>query len=241
MSLNPSDLNAFILAAGEGRRLRPYTDTLPKPLVPVAGKPILAHTFTHLKNAGIPGTTVNICYKKDILREFLGSIEDINITISEEEELYDTGYGIKRALHTMADKPFFAINGDAFWTDGPDDSTLHRLAATWDADKMDILLLLQPVDQMKLTHGVGDYDIDHQGRAIRRKDQGGAYMFAGLRIAAPKIFDHTPDEAFSFLKLMDCAEEQGRLYGLVHDGDWHHISTADDLNRVNDALRDQAA
>ena len=107
----------------------------------------------------------------------------------------------------------------------------------WDPDKMDILILLQPLEKMSLTHGVGDYDLDQDGRAIRSPDQKGSYMFTSMRINAPHIFNDAPDGAFSYLQLLDQAQTRGRLYGLVHDGNWHHISTPDDVKRVNDALK----
>ena len=98
---------------------------------------------------------------------------------------------------------------------------------------MDILIALQPVNTMTLTHGVGDYDLDQDGRAIRNKDQSGAYMFTSIRINASHIFDEAPDIPFSYLQLLDEAEQNGRLFGVINKGDWHHISTPEDLEKVN--------
>ncbi len=236
-NMHARDFHAFILAAGEGRRLRPYTDHLPKPLVPVIGRPILAHALDHLIVAGVSNITVNCFHKAEKIKEFLREYKgQASIHLSEEEALLNTGLGVKRGLGHMGGKAFYVINGDAFWSDGAGGSVFERLSHQWAADDMDILLLLQPVADMELTEGVGDYDLDENGRAIRRKDQSGAYMFAGVRICKPDIFDDSPDVPFSFLELMDAAEEKGRLYGLVHDGDWHHISTPNDLERVNAAL-----
>ena len=102
---------------------------------------------------------------------------------------------------------------------------------------MNTLMLLLPTQNMKLTKGVGDYDLDHEGRAIRSKDQSGEYMFTSIRINRAGIFDNAPEGSFSYLKLMDKAENEGRLYGLVHDANWYHISTPDDLNAVDEALK----
>ena len=102
---------------------------------------------------------------------------------------------------------------------------------------MDILIVLQPVETMKLTEGVGDYDIDENGRAIRSKDKSGAYMFTSLRINAPHIFDNAPQGAFSYLQLLDEAQARGRLYALVNDGMFHHISTPADLEAVNNIVQ----
>lgn len=112
-------------------------------------------------------------------------------------------------------------------------TALSALAALWDAGKMDILLLLQPVAAMALTIGVGDYTLDENGIAHRARQRDGDMMFTGIRIVHPRIFKDTPGDAFSFLTLMDRAEEQGRLYGLAHQGQWHHISTPEELSRVD--------
>lgn len=231
------DFCAFILAAGEGKRLRPYTDKLPKPLVPVDGKPILEHTLRALETDEIRKVVINTFYKGEELTSFIERRKsNVEVILSKETALLNTGLGVKQALHHMEGRAFFLINGDAFWTDGAEGSVLSRLLQAWEPDKMDMLLLLQPVDNMTLTKGVGDYMVDESGRAVRQKDQSGQYMFAGIRICKPEMFDNTPDTPFGFLDLMDRAEEQGRLYALVHDGEWHHISTPEDLDRVNHAL-----
>ena len=228
--------HAFILAAGQGTRLRPYTDDTPKPMVEINGRPILDYTLEKLKKAGISNVTINTSYLGDRIKNYTDTVQDITITLSSEEELLDTGGGVKKALANMKGKPFYLINGDALWTDTPNLSALDNLAKKWQPDKMDILLLLQPVSAMTLTKGIGDYDMDDQGRAIRSKDKAGEYIFGGIRITKPNIFENTPDGAFSFLELMDKAEEQERLYGITHQGDWHHISTPEDLENVNAAF-----
>lgn len=228
--------NAFILAAGKGTRLRPLTNTIPKPLVPVKGRAILDHTIDKLIAQGIQKVTINHNYLGDRIIEHCKERGDIKITLSEEKAHLETGGGVKKALHTMNNKPFYLINGDALWENKESNhSTLQQLSEKWDSNTMDVLLLLQPLDNMHLTEGVGDYDIDLNGQAFRNKDKKGQYMFTGVRIAHPRLFNSSPDGAFSFLELMDKAESENRLYGLVHDGTWHHISTPEDLNRVEKA------
>jgi len=225
----------FILAAGIGSRLRPHTDTLPKPMVCVAGKPIIGHALDALVASGVRQVVVNLHHLPNVLESYLATRTGPDIVLSHEDSLLDTGGGVKKMLHVFdAEDGFFILNGDAFWTDGPSIPTLSRLSAAWNSHAMDILLLLQPVSTMILTGGVGDYDVLPDGRTLRNKGRNGTHMFAGIRIAHPRIFKDSPDGAFSFLRLMDLAEESGRLYALVHDGAWHHISTADDLSRVND-------
>lgn len=228
--------NAFILAAGKGTRLRPHTNHMPKPLVPVNGRPILDYILEKLVNEGIKQVTVNHNYLGDMIVDFCQKRQDIKITLSEENEHLETGGGVKKALHTMNNDPFYLINGDALWQNKCNNhSTLRQLAEKWDSNTMDILLLLQPKDKMKLTVGVGDYDIMPDGKAMRSKNKDGSYMFTGIRVVHPRVFDKSPEGSFSFLALMDQAQENGKLYALVHDGEWHHISTPDDLESVDRA------
>lgn len=224
----------FIAAAGLGTRLKPYTDTLPKPMVDVWGTPLIGHILDHCVNAGVKEAVVNLHHKADILRAYLATRRDIRITESFEPELLDTGGGVKKVIDIFDDQPFFMINGDSLWENGADQSALERITHAWH-EAMDILLLLQPTSRMMLTQGVGDYVVTHDHRALRQKDQKGDLMFAGVRIVHPRIFADTPDGKFPFLALMDDAQSRGTLYGLIHDGVWHHISTAEDLHRVNNA------
>lgn len=224
---------AFILAAGKGTRLRPHTDTMPKPMVDIAGTSIIRRTIAKLVQAGVTDIVVNLHHLGDVLEDHLKEVKGVNIILSREEELLETGGGIKKALHHFGDEPFYIINGDALWDEG-EVPALEKLAQVW-SDDMDILLLLQPTRRMELTGAVGDYRLNG-GKASRAKDKSGDHMFAGVRIAHPRIFEGLPDGAFSFLSLMDRAEEQGRLYGLVHSGHWYHISTPEDLQSVNEAF-----
>jgi MurNAc alpha-1-phosphate uridylyltransferase len=224
---------AFILAAGMGSRLRPYTDTLPKPMVPVDGRPIIDHTLDHLVRAGITDVTMNLHYRAEILQKHVGRRNDIRVTFSYEDMLLDTGGGIKKALYTMEDAPFFCFSGDTLWDDGPGGETLARMARVWDSQTMDLLLLLQPAEKMTLTPASRDYDMTPEGKPKRSLDKTGQFFWPSIRIIHPRLFDDTPEGAFSFLTLMDRAEAQGRLAALEHDGICHHITTPDDLDRVN--------
>ncbi|NCO03847.1 MAG: nucleotidyltransferase family protein [Alphaproteobacteria bacterium] len=228
---------AFILAAGKGTRLRPYTDTLPKPMVKLGDRPIIEHIIQKLDNHGISKTVINLFYLGDIIRKNIIGTKTQKIIFSEENIVLETGGGVKKALPLLDQNPFFLINGDAFWIEGDNGTALQRLENSWDSDKMDILMLLQPVTKMKLTQGVGDYNIDIHGQATRTPDGSGAYMFTGVRISKPNLFEKTPDGAFSYLEIMDRAEKNQTLYGIVHEGEWHHISTPDDLKSVNSYLK----
>ncbi len=234
--MNPD--KAFILAAGFGKRLRPFTDTIPKPLVEVGDAPMIDQALDKLRAAGVQRCVVNTHYKADILAEHLQSRTSPNITISHEAKILDTGGGIKNAIQHF-DAPFFILSGDSVWEDAPNETALNTLAKYWDSEKMDILMLLQPVETMHLTQGVGDYNLDENGQATRSLDKTGTHMFTSIRINAPHIFDNAPDEPFNYRDLMDEAQAKGRLYGLVHHGHWHHISTPEDLDTVNKAFENK--
>ncbi|MBN8520408.1 MAG: nucleotidyltransferase family protein [Alphaproteobacteria bacterium] len=225
--------SAFILAAGKGTRMRPITDHTPKPMVTVAGKPLLGHLIEKLWAENVTHITLNTHHLPEVIDKYISSLNRPDIKISYEPVLLDTGGGVKQALKYIGDSYFYHINGDAFWTEGSEGSALSRLAERWNPENMDIILLLQPVSSMHVTPGVGDYDLLDNGQAVRSKTQTGAYMFTGVRITSGVIFNDMPDASFSFLTLMDAAEKKGRLYGMVHQGDWHHISTPDDLQAVN--------
>ena len=229
---------AFILAAGLGKRLRPYTESTPKPLVKVAGSSLLERTLAHLREAGIREATINLHYLGGQIEQRLAPCASPHLSFSFEPELLDTGGGIKNALANFKGEDFFVLPGDGLWENGPSGNTLELMRKAWDPTKMDILILLQPLETMALTHGVGDYDIDPEtGRASRSRNQSGAYMWTSIRINRSAIFDTAPDGPFSYLTLLDKAEAKGRLYALIHDGDWHHISTPKDLESVDAAYR----
>jgi MurNAc alpha-1-phosphate uridylyltransferase len=228
---------AFILAAGFGKRLRPFTDNIPKPMVSIGQSTLLDRTINHLKEVGVNEFIVNTHYKADVIHNHLDDHE--NIHISYEEEILDTGGGIKKAYHHFNDEDFYVLSGDGLWSNGPDASTLERLAEAWDPKIMDILMLLQPIERMQATKGVGDYDLDNQGRATRSLTQEGRYMFTSIRINRSHIFQNTPHGSFSYLELMDKAQAQGRLYGLINDGEWYHISTPQDLESAGQAFEEK--
>lgn len=228
---------AFILAAGFGTRLRPITDSRPKPMAQVNGKCLIDYTIDHLKKADINDLVVNTHYLADVLHSHLEKRTDVNISISNEKTILDTGGGIKKALPLFDDEDFFVLSGDGLWSDKEEQSAIRKLSNMWDPEKMDILMLLQPVDQMKVTKGVGDYDLDEHNRATRSLDQNGAFMFTSIRINKSSIFKDTPNTPFSYLKLLDRAQKTRRLFGLVHTGDWHHISTPQDLEAIEDTYR----
>jgi MurNAc alpha-1-phosphate uridylyltransferase len=230
--MNYKPRTAFILAAGEGTRLRPYTDSMPKPMVSVGGKSIIQRNIEKLATEGVEHIVINLCYLADILEEHLKKISAPRLSFSREETLMNTGGGIKKALPLLGEEPFYILSGDALWEDGVK-TALSNLADSWKPEKMDLLLMMQPQNKIPVGDFVGDYDLEESGQIYRSKEKKGGFMFNSLRIAHPRIFENTPNGAFSFLELMDKAEWQNRLYGIVHDADWYHISTPKDLEEAN--------
>ncbi len=227
---------AFILAAGFGTRLRPYTNDVPKPMVEVAGRSLIYRTLDKLRASNINNVVVNAHYLSDVLSrhmdDYCAHHPSMKITLSVEDEVLDTGGGVKNIVQHFKGQPFFVIAGDNLWTDHVS-SCFDRLISAWDENKMDILTLMQPIDTMVLTKGVGDYDLGEDGRVCRSLDKTGRYMWTNIRLNHPRIYDDAPDGAFSFLNVMDKSQEQGRFFALEHDGDWHHISTPEDLETVD--------
>lgn len=219
---------AFILAAGLGTRMRPLTDCIPKPLACVAERTLLDRALDHLYETGVRHVIVNVHHKASMIGDHLALRTDLNITLSYEKILLDTGGGIAHVVTFFENKDFFVVAGDALWQG----QALADLQQNWDPERMDILILLQPISSMHLTQGIGDYDLLPNGKAVRRADKSGAYMFTSLRINASHIFANAPQGPFSYLTLLDKAEAEGRLYGLVHKGTWHHISTMADITAV---------
>jgi MurNAc alpha-1-phosphate uridylyltransferase len=217
----------MVLAAGRGERLRPITEALPKVLVKVTGRTLLDHALDGLAAAGVELCVVNTHYLADLVAARLAGRTVPRIVLSREAMLLDTGGGVKKALAHFGDEPFYTINGDALWLDGPS-PMLPRMARHWDPARMDALLLLHPT---VAAHGyepsaLGDYHLTPDGRARWRGRSGVApFVFAGVTVCDRRLYDSAPDGPFSQLALWQQAEERERLYGLRHDGEFFHVGT----------------
>jgi MurNAc alpha-1-phosphate uridylyltransferase len=223
---------AMVLAAGLGVRMRPLTDDQPKPMVALAGRPLLDWALDRVAAAGVRRTVVNTHYFAEVIHRHLAGRD--GIVLSHEPERLETGGGVRRALPHLGDRPFFVVNSDAIWTDGPVPA-LARLAAAWDDAHMDALLLLQPVGRAIGYSGAGDYHRDSGGR-LRRREKGepAPFLFAGVQILHPRLFDGASDGPFSLNLLYDAAQAAGRLFGIEHDAAWYHVGTPEDLARTEE-------
>ena len=231
----------MVLAAGRGERMRPLTDRLPKPLVEVHGKAMLDRALDRLAAVGVGQAVVNLYHLGDLIETHLAGRARPDIVFSRETELLDTGGGVRAALVWLGEAPFYVLNGDVVWLDGLTPA-LVRLAAAWDETRMDALLLLHPTTFAFCYEGQGDFFMDPLGLLRRRGEHEVApFLFAGVQILHPRLFDSTPEGRFSLNLIYDKAAAAGRLWGLRHDGEWFHVGTPEALRQVDDALHHPGA
>lgn len=227
---------AMVLAAGRGERLRPLTDRLPKPLIAIAGRSLLDRALDRLKEAGVEEVVVNLQHLGEKIRQALARRDDVRIVYSEEKERLETGGGIAKALPRFGQAPFFAVNGDVLWEEGGPPA-LRRLAEGFDAARMDGLLLVQPRAAALGYDGNGDFELGAGGKLIRRQGNTAPYVFTGIQLLHPKLFEGAPGGRFSMNLLYDAALAKGRLFGLVHVGAWYHIGTPEALAAIEERFR----
>lgn len=226
---------AFVLAAGKGERMRPLTDTCPKPLLEVGGMTMLDRALDALEAVGVEEVVVNTYHLGEMIEDHLKGRKKPKIIISREDTLLDTGGGVKNMIEFFGNDPFYVLNADVVWTDGRE-KTLQALANKWDVSKMDLLLLLHPTENLPAYAGRGDYFLaEGSDRPVfaKNSDQQANFIFAGPRIVHPKVFEGAPEGAFSFLELFHKAEKAERLFALRHDGEWHHVGTPEALEKTN--------
>lgn len=232
---------AMVLAAGMGMGMRPLTLTKPKPLHEVGGKAMIDHAIDKLVEIGMPRIVVNSCYLAEQIEAHVQQRRDIDVVISREEERLETGGGILRALNHFGGKPFFALNADLPWIDGPVPS-LERMRAFWNPNLMDALLLLMPTKSALgfVKKGVpsgGDFFLSPAGVATRADTAPPRpYVYIGAQIIKPSAYDRAPAEIFSNNAIWDRIEAKGRLYGIVHDGACYHVGTPEALADANQRL-----
>lgn len=234
MSFAPS--RAMVLAAGLGLRMRPITEHTPKPLIGVAGRTMLDRALDHLARAGVTDIVVNTHWLAGRVRDHLAGRP--GITLSHEDELLETGGGVAKALPLLGEAPFYVVNSDIIWTDGGASPALARLAEAWDDQRMDALLLLSRTATAMGYDGRGDFFLDPAGVPRRPKSTEVApLLFSGVQMLSPRLFRDAPSGKFSLNVLYDRALEDGRLFGIVHDGRWYHVGTPEALPEVEAALR----
>ena len=233
---------AMVLAAGLGLRMRPLTEKMPKPLVSVAGQPLLDHVLDKLGQAAVTEAVVNVHYLPDQIIDHVAGRKRPHVIISDErDQVLGTGGGVVKALPLLGDAPFFHVNSDTLWIDGVR-SNLEQLAENFDPARMDILLLMAPTASSIGYSGRGDYSMLPDGTLhARRENQVVPFVYAGAAIISPSIFADAPKGEFSLTKMFDRAEEQERLFGLRLDGLWMHVGSPDAVQAAEEAFLESVA
>ena len=230
--------SAMVLAAGLGVRMRPLTETMPKPLVPVAGKPLIDHVLDRLADAGVTHAVANVHYLAEQIVAHVAKRTAPRVTISDERGLLlGTGGGVVKALPELGAAPFFHINSDTIWIDGVTPN-LVRLAEAFDASGMDALLLLAPAAGSIGYSGRGDFLMSPDGRLRARGEREIApFVYAGAAILSPALFAGAPEGEFPLTLLFKRAQDAGRLFGLRLEGLWMHVGTPDAIAAAEGAIK----
>jgi MurNAc alpha-1-phosphate uridylyltransferase len=228
--------SAMVLAAGLATRMRPLTNITAKPLLMLGGRTLLDHALDQLAEAGVESVAVNAHWKADAVAAHLMQRPSPPRTVLlREQHLRETGGGVKAALAVLGPAPFFVVNGDAFWLNGPVPALL-RLAAAFD-NSVDGLLLVHRASHVHADVGFGDFALDKWGTPRRRKEREVVpYIYAGVQLIHPRLLAGMPEGAFSMNRAWDIALAAGRLRAVVHDGMWFHLSTPPDLIEAEQIL-----
>ena len=231
---------AMVLAAGYGTRLKPLTDRVPKPLVPVAGKPMIQYALDRLQAGGIEEVIINVSHLKEPLTAWLAGCKNLTVRLSEEAAPLETGGGLKQALPLLGHEPVFTINSDVIWMD-EGESALDRLARHWDDAKMDFLLLAQPKSRA-VGHDQGeDHLFIKPGNTIDWNEPDAPYIVAGIGIFHPRVLHEAPDGKFSVKILWHRALARNRLFCLPHHGRWFQTGTLADIKKAEAHLNSPEA
>ena len=222
---------AMLMAAGLGKRMRPLTATTPKPLVRVAGKPLIDRALDRLEEAGVARAVVNVHYLADAIEAHVGARKAPAVTFSDErEQLLETGGG-------MLPDPFFACNADSIWLDGPQNA-FSDLSAGWDPERMDALLLLVTHARAHNFDGSGDFYMDPAGQLTRKlPGRIAPFIYTGIQLVSQRLLRDAPDGKFSTNVLWDRAIAEGRLYGVAFTGRWYEVGTPAHIRPTEEALK----
>ena len=231
---------AMVMAAGLGKRMRPLTITRPKPMVKVAGKPMIDHALDQLRDAGIAKAVINVHYLPDSLEAHVLARAEPACAISDERELLlETGGGmVKAARDGMLPDPFFCVNSDNLWLDGPVNS-FRQLSQIWNPAIMDALLLVVPHTGARNYIGKGDFHLDPLGR-IKRRGSGriAPFIYTGIQLVSQRLLRDAPEGPFSTNLLWSRAIEEGRLFGTAFTGQWFEVGTPQAIGPTETALKD---
>ena len=238
--------HAMVLAAGLGTRMRPITDTMPKPLVKIAGKPLIDYALDALKAAGCETAVVNVHHFAEQMEAHLARYEGMRILISDERaELLNSGGGLAKGLRMLPDTEVFVMNADLFWvgeTPGQP-SNLERLAGFFDAATMDMSMLCVRLEDTTGHDGKVDFTMDEAGRLKRYRPvdgvmpEGEGVVYAGAIVMRSDLLADAPEGAFNLNIYFDRAIAANRLHGLILDGHWVTAGTPEAIGAAEAAVR----
>ena len=233
--------NAMVLAAGLGTRMRPITDSMPKPLVRIAGRPMIDYVFDTLVAAGVERAVVNVHHFADQMEAHLAGFRGLDILVSDEREaLMNSGGGLVKGLKRLDRSPAFVMNADLFWI-GEEPGTrtnLQHLADAFDPVRMDMVLLCVPLERTTGHNGKKDFSLGADGRLKRYAEGDPApVVYAGAIALLPELFDDAPQDAFNLNIYFDRAIARGRLYGVEMAGQWLTVGTPEAIGEAEETIR----
>src|SRR5271163_3035151 len=233
----PVPKTAMVFAAGLGLRMRPITETLPKPLIKVGGRALIDHCLDRLAENGVERAIVNVYWLADQIEAHLAGRRSPKVLISDERAmLLDQGGGIKRALPMIGDDPFLICNTDAFWIEGLR-SNIARLAKAFDPEAMDILLLVAASAGAVGVDWPGDFTMSDDGRLTPREPRRVApFVYTGVGIIKPELFAAVREDVFRLAPFFFRAAEQRRLFGVRLDGLWLHVGRPEAIAEAERAV-----
>ncbi|MHB0951577.1 MAG: nucleotidyltransferase family protein [Allorhizobium sp.] len=233
--------NAMVLAAGLGTRMRPITESIPKPLVKVAGKPMIDYALDILADAGVTRAVVNVHHHAEQMVEHLKNYPRLEVIISDERAaLMNSGGGLAKGLKLLDRSTAFVMNADLFWIgdENGEDSNLRRLGAFFDPERMDMALLCVTPEKTTGHNGKNDFELAEDGRLTRFKPgDRNPVIYAGAIVMNPALLDDAPDDAFNLNIYFDRAIARNRLYGLKLNGHWLTVGTPDAIGDAEDLIR----
>lgn len=229
----------MVMAAGLGKRMRPLTASQPKPLVRVLGRPLIDHALDRLAEAGVAKAVVNVHYLADALEAHVKARKLPEVVVSDERnQLLETGGGmVKAATEELLPDPFFCVNADNIWLDGPRNA-FADLSAHWDSERMDALVLVVRHNDARNFNGPGDFTLNPLGLVARRKaGRIAPCIYTGIQLVSHRLLRGAPEGPFSTNVLWDRAIEKGRLFGMVFTGQWFEVGTPQSIRPTEDRLR----
>lgn len=217
----------MLFTAGRGTRMAPLTDKLPKPMIAVAGRPLLDHALALVRDAGLPRVVANTHYLAEVITP---ALIERGVTPIHEPELLETGGGLRNALPALGAGPVMTLNTDAVWTG---DNPVPAMLRAWDGDRMDGLLLILPRDRATGHRGAGDFDVSGDGRLNRGK----THVYTGVQILNPEALAAISKREFSLNLAWDRMLAQDRLFGIVHPGGWCDVGRPESIALAETLLK----